>query len=396
MQLFDKLQPYWPVVAASLFFLLFGLWWRCCAARAMEQSPKYYAWVRRYRSGGFPFRRELLGSPKLQLRFLLTVLAAAGALALGRLANEGMLVSGRADGLFSDSHRLLELGLRVLGAGAVYCLLTLLFERPWVSVPGALLFAASAARDPGGNALLALALLGLLLYLRAERPGFPAELLYSLSVVTAALAAAAQPALVWLLPCLPLTHWYKLLHQLHSGRLSGKGLLLSLAVALLSWALAAGLGALLHPLLADGGRVPWFAFSTLRHNLSNPLWDAVDSLALPSLTGAVDLMLEAPLLGFGLWGCCSAWVLARKRRNVRGWFVLAVLAATVLLWLLTRSFPPTLGLTLSAACILRDADLGQKRGSAVAATLLGLAWYLFVQTAAWALPLAGALQQRLI
>ena len=62
MQLFDKILIYWPVLAASLLFLLLGLFWHLRSARAMELSPKPISWVRNYRSPGNSYRRELLGS----------------------------------------------------------------------------------------------------------------------------------------------------------------------------------------------------------------------------------------------------------------------------------------------------------------------------------------------
>ena len=59
MQLIDKYLPYWPVISASLLFLVLGLWWRLSAARAMELAPKDPSWVKNYRAGGFPLRRML-------------------------------------------------------------------------------------------------------------------------------------------------------------------------------------------------------------------------------------------------------------------------------------------------------------------------------------------------
>ena len=77
MQLSDALRAFWPVFAAVPLFLILGFWWRFSAARAMEQSPKPYTWVRQYRTGGFPFRRKLMGAPKLRVWILLAVPAVA-------------------------------------------------------------------------------------------------------------------------------------------------------------------------------------------------------------------------------------------------------------------------------------------------------------------------------
>ena len=396
MQLFDELRPYWPVVAASLLFCILGLLWRILAARAMERSPKSIEWVRRYRTGGFPFRQKLMGTPKLRLWALLAVLLAACALAFGRLANVGFIRAGGFGSLELGKDWILTLSLSALGGAAVYCLLTVLFEGLWVALPGALLFAASAANCHGENSLLALSLLLLLLYLRAGKPGFPAELLYLGSILALAPAIALRPAFLWLLPCWPPVHWYKLIHQLRSRRLPGMKLLLALVFGLLTLALSYGLAAILHPVLAKGGYLFPFDFSKVLPALRDLLREAAGSFYYPSLPAAADLMVDAPLLGFGIWGCCSAWILARKRRDARGYFVLTVLAAQLLLWFSTWRCVPTLGLTLSAACILRDANLGKQRFFPLLMTLAGIAWYIFIHTAAWALPLSGLLRERLI
>ena len=178
MQLFEKYLPYWPVIAASVLFLILGLWWRLSAARAMELTPKSPDWVKRYRDGGFPFRRERLGSPKLRGWALLLVMILAAVFAAGRLANTGMLFLKRPELFFHSRYGILLLLLCAVGGGSVHCLLNTLFDSAWVALPGALLFSASAARGHGEGCFLALSLLLLLLYLRAERPGFPAELLY--------------------------------------------------------------------------------------------------------------------------------------------------------------------------------------------------------------------------
>lgn len=391
MQLSDALRAFWPVFAAVPLFLILGFWWRFSAARAMEQSPKPYTWVRQYRTGGFPFRRKLMGKPKLRVWILLAVPAAAAALCAGRL------VSMRASGLSMPGGiaGMLPTILCVLGTGAVFCLLSLLFDSPWVSVPASVLYAAAALRTNGGVSLLAISLLLLLLYLRADRPGMLPELLYLAAVLALAPAVALEPAFLWLLPCYPPLHWYKLPYQFHSKRLSGGKLLLILAVSLVFWALSVVLAAMLHPFLAKGGFVPWFTGPEIVSALRDLAQAALSCFSFPTLEGTVDLAVDAPLLAYGLWGCCSAWILARKRRNVRGSFALAVLAATALLWLLCWRSVPILGLTLTTACILRDAELGKKRLTAVLFPLAGMAWYCFIHIAAWALPLSAELLERL-
>ena len=391
MQFSDALRAFWPLFAAVPLFLILGFWWRFQAAAAMEQSPKPYTWVRQYRTGGFPFRRKLMGSPKLRVWALLAVLAAAGALWAGRFFSLDASGSGRPEGLAL----ILPSALCLLGAGAVFCLLSLLFDRLWVSLPASLLYAAASLRSNGAEALLTVSLLLLLLYLRTDRPGVAAELLYLAAVLALAPAVALRPAFLWLLPCYPPVHWYKLPYQPHGKQLSGRKLLLFLALSLIAWAVAVVLAAMLHPFLAQGGYVPWFTPSEIVYALRELAQEALDGLSLPTVEAAADLGVDAPLLGYGLWGCCSAWVLARRRRNIRGTSVLAVLAASVLLWLLTWRWVPILGLTLTTACILRDADLGGKRLTSVLFPLAGFLWYCFIYFAAWAVPLAGALLDRL-
>ncbi len=397
MQLFDTLRSCWPVAVASLVFLLLGLWWRFYEARAMEQCTKSYTWVRQYRTGGFPFQRKLMGSPELRVWALLAALAAAAAFFCGRQLCTALqpLYAARV-APFAGLDWLLPLCLCVQGAGAVYSLLTLLFDSPWVSLPGALLFAAAAVRSDGSNALLALSLLCVLLYLRAGKPGFPSEFLYLASILALALAFSAQPAMLWLVPCFVVVHWYKLLHQLRGRRFSVPKLLAAVAASLAVWALAALLASMLRPFLGESGKTPLLSFSLILSGLGTLVQEALHSFSFPTVYGTVDLLVDAPLLGFGVWGCCSAWVLAWKRRDARGYFVLAVLAAQVLLWLVTWRCVPILGLTLSTACILRDANLGKKRLSTLLPILDGLAWYLFVHIAAWSLPLGAALRGWLI
>lgn len=395
MQLSDALRVFWPVFAAAPLFLLLGFWWRFSAAAAMEQSPKPYTWVRQYRTGGFPFLRKTMGSPTLHVWALLCVTAVAGIWYAVRLACIGSATVEDNGSLLAGSGALLPPCLCVLGTGAVYCLLTVLFESLRVSLPASLLFAAAASRSDGANALLAVSLLLLLLYLRTERSGFSAELLYLAAVLLMAPAIALQPAYLWLLPGFPPIHCMKLRHLLRSRKLSGLRLCLFPLLGLMLLALSATLGAVLRPVLAEGAaRLP-LAAGELIPALRALAWDAINCFSFPTLDGTVDLLLDAPLLGFGLWGCCSAWILARKRRNVRGACALAVLAAQGLLWLITWRCVPILGLTLTTACTLRDAELGKKRLCAVLFPLAGLAWYCFIHFVVWALPLSAELLARL-
>ena len=252
MQLIDKYLPYWPIMAAALLFLALGLWWRLSAARAMELAPKDPSWVKNYRAGGFPLRRVLPARTKLRFWALLLVLLFGAAAAVGRLVNVGMIYLDRPDLLLHSRYAILTAVFSTLGAAAVYGLLNLLFDSGWISLPGALLFAASCARGHTEGCILAVSLLFLLLYLRAEKPGFPAELLYLCALLTLAPMLALRPATVWLCLGYPLTHWYKLRAQRRERKLSGGGLVLALLAALLVWVLSFALTVALQRLLWDG------------------------------------------------------------------------------------------------------------------------------------------------
>lgn len=401
MEFLDKYMNYWPILAASLAFLILGFWWRFSAARAMELAQKPLSWVKNYRSGGFPFRRELLGSPKLRWwAFLLALLIGALCIA-GRIVNLGMIYGGRPGFLLPSRYALFLALVWTVGAGAVYCLLVTLFDSLWIALPGTLLFAASAAQGHTEGCMLAVSLLFLLLWLRAEKPGFPAELLYLCALLPLAPILALRPALIWLIPCFPLVHWYKLNAQRRARSLSGGKLLLSLLAALLVWALVCVSAAVLAGFLQNGLRLR--ELQVILH--PNLVLAAVkrlffqireSMLAVPTRGMLVDLFVDAPLFGFGLWGCCSAWVLGWKRRDARGVFALAVLVVLLLSWLLTGSYALSLGLLLTAACVLRDAHLGKKRWPVIVLTAAGVAWYAVIQIAAWYVPLTLGLVERLV
>lgn len=401
MQIIDKYLLYWPVLAASAVFLILGFWWRLSAARAMELAPKPLDWVKNYRSGGFPIRRVLPAHPRFRWWALLLVLLVSGAFGFGKLLNMGLIYQIDSKALLCSRYGLLVILLRTLGGGAVYCLLLTLFDSGWVALPGSLLFAASASRGHVEGCFLAFALLFLLLWLRAEKPGFPAELLYWAAILALAPVLAMRPFLLWLLPCFVLVHWYKLNFLRRNRQLSGGKLLLSLLAALAVWALVGVLAVALQRLLMYS-----FHLSSLRRLASFAGFRRACGvflraaraglLKLPTRGMTLDLLLDAPLFGFGLWGCCSAWTLARQRRDARGVFVLLSLAALLAAWLLTGCYLLTLGLTLSTACVLRDADLGKKRFGTVLLTLAGILWYVLIQVAAWYFPLTAGLVERLV
>lgn len=396
----SRILPYWPILAATLLFLVLGLWWRLVTARAMERAPKPLGWVLNYRSGGYALPSHLPPQPRLRWWMLLIVLLAGAAFAAGHLANTGMIYLQQPEFFFSSRYGIMYVCLRALGAAAVYCVLTLLFDRSWVSLPGALLCAASAARGQGEGSFLALALLFLLLYLRAKKPGFPAELLYLAAILMLAPIVALRPALCWLVLGLPAAHWYKLDAQRRSGTLSGGKLVWSLLAALLVWVLASLLAALLRRWLMTGFHFGLLlhilqpqrllrAWQALAREIPRALWTA------PTRGMTIDLMVDAPLFALGLWGCCSAWIAARKRRSARGGLQLAILGLLLAVWLLTSRYMLSVGLVIAAAAALADADMGKKRVGTLLLTLGGICWYVCIQLAAWYVPLTAGLVERL-
>ena len=398
---FDTYALYWPIIAASALFLILGLWWRLSAARAMELAPKELSWVRKRPSSGFPFLQELLQKPGLRWPFLLLTLVLAAAFAAAKLANTGMIYVHAPDLFFRSRYGLVMVLLWCLGGAAIYLSLNILFGSLWVSLPGTLLFLSSAARGHGEACMMAVTLLLVLLYLRAEKPGFPAELLYLAAVLSLAPLLALRPGLLWLFLCLPCAHWYKLIHQRRSFRLSGGQLSLALLLSLLAWVLCLGLAVLLFRFLAFGFQAGQLLIIAQPKRFLNACRLFLTQIprqlfAAPTPGMTIDLMVDAPLFGFGLWGCCSAWRMAHARRDSVGALVLILLAALLALWLITGRYVLTLGLTLSTACILQDAFLGRKRTMSILLPLAGMLWYIGISVAAWYVPLTVGLQGRLV
>ena len=400
-QILDKYLPFWPVLAASLVFLILGLWWQLVTSRAMELTPKPLDWVRRYRSGNFPFRQAL---PKPWTPYWWGLAAAvllAAAFAAGRIAFEGILYTNQPGYYFPAINTIPRILLFGLGGGAVYWLLTTLFDSPWVALPGAALFADSIARGHKEVCLLAISLLLLLLYLRAEKPGFPSECWYLGAVLSLGVTLTVQTALVLAVPFYLLAHWYKLYHDHRHGKLGLGAMALILAASALGWALAAAAASLMYWFLLSGFRAdtitvlfrPKLLFEGMAA-LVRRLGKVLPTRPMPGMT--LDLMLDAPLLGFGFWGCRSAWTLARKRRDVRGIFVLLVLALLLLVWLVSGCYVLTLGLALTAACILNNADIAQRRTAIQFLSLASLVWYAGIQLAACWASLTPALLERMV
>ena len=399
--LLDKYLPYWPVLAGALLFLILGLLLHRVAAAAMERSPKDPDWVRNYRSGGFPFRKKLLPAPEPGWLAFAAVLLVAALLAAGRLACGGMIFLHRPELFFRTRYGLYSILLWTAGGVCVYWLLNLLFDSVYVGFLGGLLFAASPAEGHGEASMLALSALLLLLYLRTETPGFRAELLYLAALLVLAPAVALRHPLILLLPCYLAAHWYKLRFHLRKGELSGGRLAGMLALALLVWLLAFVLAAVLRRWLMFGFRtrelINLMNFKRLRYACLELLRNLFQGLLVRPTRGmTLNLMLDAPLFGLGFWGIFAAWTMGVRRRSVRGLYPLLILAVLALVWLISSRYALSLGLVLTAGCVLKNAELGKRKHLALAFVVLSICWYIAIQIAAWSAPLPAGILERLV
>ena len=397
---FKEYLTYWPVLAGGLVFFGLGLCiWRVSES-AMERSPKPFSWVGDYRKPGFPFRPERLPADRQgwKLPVLLAVLAAlfvlftrvnAGKIALQRW----MFVTGRQYDLF-----LCLCG--ALGAASVWFLLLLLFNSRYAALLGTLLFLFSPLQNHAVVCLLAASCLCLLLYLRAERPAFPTELLYLAALLFYALAFAFQPVLLWLFPCFVGLHWFKLGWQLQHVRLDSAGLILSAAAALAAWFVFGILSAvgchILRTALRPEHILKLLTPLRIRYACSE-LWQAAREEAFTPLmrNRLLEPLLDAPVFGLGLWGCFSAAGMAFKRRRVQGWFLLDLTLVLVLVWLCSGSYLLTLPLSLAVGSMAKNAETGGSRRLLTVAVALGIAFSIGILFAAWALPLVTPLSWRL-
>lgn len=401
MRSFSYYLSYWPVLGGALLFFCLGLWLHLTAAQAMELAPKPLSWVRNYRRSGFPFRQEVLGRPRVKAAVV------CGAVALGLASGflhvvAGGLVFCRAPWIyFRSSYGWIRVLLITGGTSAVFFLLHGLFDSLYTALLGALLFAAAPVRTLEAECVLAVCLLLLFLYLRWEKPGFPGEFFYLGALLVLGLLLSLEPAAGWLIPALVLAHWYRLLGYHRSNKLTPGLLTLALAAALVVWMLTGVLAALLRRFVLAG-----LSFRELA-SLMNPIrirhacGELVQAiltrlLRLPTRGMTLYPMVDGALFGLGFWGCFAAWTMARKRRSVRGVFSLAVLGILVLVWLLSGRYLAGLGLTLTAACVLKNADLGGKRRFGLLMVLLAVCFDLLLLAAAWQLQVPQGLLERLL
>ena len=125
MNLLKEYGDYWPVFVGSLLFGTLGLWFCRAALNASELTPKPLDWVRNYRSGGYPFSKDRLGSLRLQPAFMVLLFASLGfafyaSYMVARFLYPDLQPS------FLSYYNIFSALLRIVGGGAVYLLLQLL------------------------------------------------------------------------------------------------------------------------------------------------------------------------------------------------------------------------------------------------------------------------------
>ena len=401
MRIFENYGSYWPVLVPAVCFLLLGLWLWLVSERAMEAAPKQLRWISEYRRPGFPFRAERMPFPPLRWPAVVAVALIAAAWQGLILLNTGFAILHSWTALNPTRYTWMLMLVAALGTAAVYVLLQLLYESGFSAFLGALLFAISPTDSQGPTCLLAIALLLAVLYLRAEKPGFPAELRYLGAILAFCLGLSVCAPMVWLIPALIAVHLYKLIWQLRNNRIGVGPAALSLAAALVCWIVCLYGASVVRLFILTGGSV-----SALRKLISAAPSGAVfrslrravgiEMTVTPGLGRLVDPLIDAPLSALGVWGAVSAAGMACKRRNPRAVLVLIVAALLGLVWLLSARWLLPLGLALTLGAMLRNAELGNKRVLAVIPVAIGALYDIWILLATWGLPLNAELTRRLL
>ena len=365
MRIFENYGSYWPVLVPAVCFLLLGLWLWLVSERAMEAAPKQLRWISEYRRPGFPFRAERMPFPPLRWPAVVAVALIAAAWQGLILLNTGVAIFHSWTALNPTRYTWMLMLVAALGTAAVYVLLQLLYESGFSAFLGALLFAISPTDSQGPTCLLAIALLLAVLYLRAEKPGFPAELRYLGAILALCLGLSVCAPMVWLIPALIAVHLYKLIWQLRNNRIGVGPAALSLAAALVCWIVCLYGASVVRLFILTGGSV-----SALRKLISAAPSGAVfrslrravgiEMTVTPGLGRLVDPLIDAPLSALGVWGAVSAAGMACKRRNPRAVLVLIVAALLGLVWLLSARWLLPLGLALTLGAMLRNAELTRR------------------------------------
>ncbi|MBQ9373853.1 MAG: hypothetical protein IJU06_03500 [Oscillospiraceae bacterium] len=401
MRIFENYGSYWPVLVPAVCFLLLGLWLWLVSERAMEAAPKQLRWISEYRRPGFPFRAERMPFPPLRWPAVVAVALIAAAWQGLILLNTGFAILHSWTALNPTRYTWMLMLVAALGTAAVYVLLQLLYESGFSAFLGALLFAVSPTDSQGPTCLLAIALLLAALYLRAEKPGFPAELRYLGAILALCLGLSVCAPMVWLIPALIAVHLYKLIWQLRNNRIGVGPAALSLAAAPVCWIVCLYGASVVRLFILTGGSVSALrklisaapsgtVFRSLRRAVG------IEMTVTPGLGRLVDPLIDAPLSALGVWGAVSAAGMACKRRNPRAVLVLIVAALLGLVWLLSARWLLPLGLALTLGAMLRNAELGNKRVLAVIPVAIGALYDIWILLATWGLPLNAELTRRLL
>ena len=401
MRIFETYGSYWPVLVPAFCFLVLGFWLWLVSERAMEAAPKQLRWISEYRRPGYPFRAERMPFPPLRWPALVAVALIAAAWQGLILLNTGFAVLRTWTLLSPTRYTWILMLVAALGTAAVYVLLQILYESGFSAFLGAMLFALSPTDSQGPACLLAIALLLAVLYLRAEQPGFPAELRYLGAILALCLGLSVCAPMAWLIPALVAVHLYKLIWQLRNNRIGVGPAALSLAAALVCWIVCLYGASVVRLFVLTGGSVTALrklisaapsgaVFRSLRRAIR------IEITVMPGLGRLVDPLIDAPLSALGFWGAVSAAGMACKRRNPRAVLVLIAAAVLGLVWLLSARWLLPLGLALTLGAMLRNAELGSKRVLAVIPVAIGAVYDLWILLAVWGLPLNAELTRRLL
>lgn len=391
---------YLPVLLAAAGFLIVGAFAFVLSQRALERSPKSLAWIKRHGAGGYPFAREAF--PDKAADWLCVFGVAVFALVVSmvfialRVHAAG---TGWLSGLFS-ANSLFAVAVDILGAICMYFLLQRLFGSTAVSACGSLLFAASFVGAHTAGALLAVSLLLLFLWLTAAQERlFPAELLYWAACLVYCVTLSLRPQLLPVAALYLGLHLYKHIDRVRRDEQSVGALIGALGLGLLIWAIGA-----LGYVVARLGFFYGFSAEMLRSQLfASPMTSAARMLRAllrhtvqPFSRGRALLpLMDAPLLGLGGFGAIAALLLILRRKDPRGIFALLILAATVLVWLLSDESVLFVGLTLPCALLFSNFERGRKRAPIVLFTLLGVAYYIALYLATYLAPLSESIRIRL-
>lgn len=408
-----------PALVSAAVFLAVGLLCFCLSQRALEHSRKELSWIKRHGAGGYAFDRRAFPGVKADWLGVFAVAVFAlvtsmycvvvHSLYLGgggirdQIAARSPLVLGFSWlGKLFTARALASIAVSVCGAVAMYLLLQRLCGSTMISACGALLSAASFVGKHTAGALLTVSLLLLVWWLNAPRkPRWSAyELLYYAACLALTAAIAIAPSLLVFALLYVGFYLHRYLFALRRDECSLGTLILCFALSLLVWALMLVVFAALRIFLSCGLSVRGFLalrrrFSVLRL-FKLALGSGVRAAFRPLLRSRILVpALDAPLLGIGGFGAVSALLLLLRRKDARSKFVLPVLGAALLAWVLSDASVLSVPLTLCAALLFHNYLRGGRKLPVILLTVSGVLFYLVFYFLAHYLPLDASLLARL-